>query len=1308
MKTKHLVLLFVFLLALLALVGWQHTAVSANTAPNPKPPLDEKLLETAQTMGTVPVIIGVNVPGFTVEAATSAADEAAQMEAIHQAQTAVLDSLAGYEIHNVKQFPYIPFMALRVDEAGLRALQDDPTVTTIFEDHLFAPATSDSTPIIRSDSANSLGYNGQGRTVAVLDTGLNRTHPDLNGKVVSEACYSTFDPIALATSLCPNGSTSQTGTGASNPPPNYVTGFDHGTHVAGIVAGVAPQATLIGIQVFTKFTDVAGSPPGPFTPCANGGRPSPCTYTYASDQILGLQRVYALRNSYSIAAVNMSLGSGSHTSNCDNLNAALTTTILSLRTAGIITVIATGNSGYRGSISAPSCISHAVSVGATTSTPGPATPDLVGDYSNAASIMTLWAPGGWIRSAVPTWATNCGPGVAPTNNRCYKQGTSMAAPHVAGALAVMRSAVPNATVTQLISALTSTGPSITDQRSGGFVTKRRLDVYAATCQLAGCDQDDFRTLTLNQTLNGSLGSGNDYTDVYYFNGTANQRLRISMDRLTGTLDPHLVLLDPADSLVALNNDGGTGTNALIDPVILPVSGRYTIYALRNGSNSGTYQIQVSQGTFGSNPVPTLLSLNRTSATVNSPAGFWVGLSGNNFSSNSIMRWNGQDRPTSYYSSTFIWGWVYASDTNTLGTYSITVYTPAPGGGTSFGQSFQITNAPLGISEMLAPLPDSSAPVGVQQTFAISWTHPISSWRVMQNIDIRLKDVTDQTAFWIRFTEGSPTSTVALLNSSGEYIGSSPLVGGQYGQPELIEVPDRVTLHMADTIFRGSGRTVIISPTVTFGSLAPGRYMVEFVVNNDAGEVQDADVVGAFYVLPPGCDTALTGVQVNGPGVGAVGSNYPFTAVITPTALSDVSYVWSPEPVSGQGTAVATFNWAQPGMQPVNVVAHHCSGFLADVATMGIHTTVAPDLEISKMAPATAVAGGPITYTLTITNRGGTDATGLAVSDVLPPGAAYVSGGSYNGSQVSWNIPTLPGYAFASEVIAVVTANETISNSVYSVTANGGYSAVGQETAVTRIVDAQVKLTPLLTRTLHYAGSQSADMTVPGGSVFADTMLAYDELAMLPYPAASGYAGRAFRLSAYQENQMMPDLVLAETAVITLTYAQSDVTGLDESLLTVHYWEGNSWSRSGVTCERDVQANRVSCHIPRPPMTAYALLEGRSTLYLPFITNGAMAAPALSATITGITLVGNQYHVSFQATGFTPDIMHTHVHFFFNTVPPEQAGVPGSGPWYVYGGGSPFTGYGVADRPQAATQLCVLVANHDHTVILGSGNCVNLP
>jgi hypothetical protein len=95
-------------------------------------------------------------------------------------------------------------------------------------------------------------------------------------------------------------------------------------------------------------------------------------------------------------------------------------------------------------------------------------------------------------------------------------------------------------------------------------------------------------------------------------------------------------------------------------------------------------------------------------------------------------------------------------------------------------------------------------------------------------------------------------------------------------------------------------------------------------------------------------------------------------------------------------------------------------------------------------------------------------------------------------------------------------------------------------------------------------------------------------------------------------------------------------------------------------------------------------------------------------ISGITLNGSTYVVNFQTYGFTPQLPGQHVHFFFNTVPPANAGVPGPGPWQVYGGSSPFTGYTTADRPVGATQLCILVANPDHSVQLGTGNCYPLP
>ena len=95
-------------------------------------------------------------------------------------------------------------------------------------------------------------------------------------------------------------------------------------------------------------------------------------------------------------------------------------------------------------------------------------------------------------------------------------------------------------------------------------------------------------------------------------------------------------------------------------------------------------------------------------------------------------------------------------------------------------------------------------------------------------------------------------------------------------------------------------------------------------------------------------------------------------------------------------------------------------------------------------------------------------------------------------------------------------------------------------------------------------------------------------------------------------------------------------------------------------------------------------------------------------ITSVTESYGNYVINFQTFGYTPTLPGMHVHFFFNTVTPENAGVPGSGPWKLYGGPSPFTEWTVADRPASATQMCALVANPDHSIQLGSGNCVNLP
>jgi len=103
---------------------------------------------------------------------------------------------------------------------------------------------------------------------------------------------------------------------------------------------------------------------------------------------------------------------------------------------------------------------------------------------------------------------------------------------------------------------------------------------------------------------------------------------------------------------------------------------------------------------------------------------------------------------------------------------------------------------------------------------------------------------------------------------------------------------------------------------------------------------------------------------------------------------------------------------------------------------------------------------------------------------------------------------------------------------------------------------------------------------------------------------------------------------------------------------------------------------------------------------------------LVASIADITVEGGQYAVSYN-TNFSPlissDPESSHLHFFFDTVPVSEAGVPGGGPWILYDGPSPFTGYGPGDRPTGANQMCVTAASHAHEVVDPSlYHCAALP
>jgi hypothetical protein len=102
-------------------------------------------------------------------------------------------------------------------------------------------------------------------------------------------------------------------------------------------------------------------------------------------------------------------------------------------------------------------------------------------------------------------------------------------------------------------------------------------------------------------------------------------------------------------------------------------------------------------------------------------------------------------------------------------------------------------------------------------------------------------------------------------------------------------------------------------------------------------------------------------------------------------------------------------------------------------------------------------------------------------------------------------------------------------------------------------------------------------------------------------------------------------------------------------------------------------------------------------------------PGRQSRIDTITIRNGVYIVDYEIHGYAITMPGPHVHFFWNTIAPTKAGRPApSSNWYVWFKPNRFDGYRVADRPGAATQLCVLVANMDHSVRQNTGNCVDLP
>ena len=247
-------------------------------------------------------------------------------------------------------------------------------------------------------------------TVAVIDTGIDASHPDLN--VVNGVNFAKGK--------------------------SWSDGNGHGTHVSGTIAaidntigviGVAPGANLVAVKVL----DNRGS-------------------GFTSDVIRGVDWVAA--NADTIDVANMSLG-GSASS---TLNAAVENAV----NAGVVFVVAAGNESTDACSKSPASAPNAITVSALDDRDGISNNDPFAYFSNYGSCVDMIAPGVLILS---TWKGG---------DYNTISGTSMASPHVAGAAALYLANNPNSSPADVTAALQAAGNTNWDNSDDGDSTQEPL------------------------------------------------------------------------------------------------------------------------------------------------------------------------------------------------------------------------------------------------------------------------------------------------------------------------------------------------------------------------------------------------------------------------------------------------------------------------------------------------------------------------------------------------------------------------------------------------------------------------------------------------------------------------------------------------------------------------------------------------------------------------------------------------------------------------------------------------------------------
>jgi len=382
-----------------------------------------------------------------------------------------------------KRFKYVSGFAAQVTPEGLQWLLDNDDVQSVSYDLEVELHGAQGIPVINATNSRN-EFSGSGVAIAIVDDGIQTSHPDLGGtsSAANTKTIGGFDFADNDSDFTPTGS--------------------HGTAVAGIAAGdanvagdyiggVAPDAKLYGLKVFSNS---GGG--GSFSDIIDAWE---WAVTHKNDDV-----------NNPILVINSSLGLGDtqFTSECDSVLPALTQAADNLWSAGISNFVSSGNDGFCGAISFPSCISTANSIGAiydanigatgwcvsqnscvtkqangacpsgfATFADSSTTANKVTAYSNVSTDLMLFASSHNSTTAEPSgnYTSNFG-------------GTSAASPYAAGAAAVLQHAANEKmgrylTPQEVRDYLVNNGTDIIDNRDTPTTTKPKVNLDAAVAAI---------------------------------------------------------------------------------------------------------------------------------------------------------------------------------------------------------------------------------------------------------------------------------------------------------------------------------------------------------------------------------------------------------------------------------------------------------------------------------------------------------------------------------------------------------------------------------------------------------------------------------------------------------------------------------------------------------------------------------------------------------------------------------------------------------------------------------------------------------